>query len=77
MVANTKTEFLGIMTNSVTMILLLSSEGGIDNHRFHLRIFRRKNPQLTETWGIFLRILVNSPSTNKLQIDSNGSKKKI
>ena len=31
MVATTKIEFLGTMTNSVTMILLLSSEGGIDN----------------------------------------------
>ena len=31
MVATTKIEFLGTMTDSVTMVLLLSSEGGIDN----------------------------------------------
>ena len=31
MVATTKIEFLGTMTDSVTIVLLLSSEGGIDN----------------------------------------------
>ena len=31
MVATTKIEFLGTMTDSATMVLLLSSEGGIDN----------------------------------------------
>ena len=31
MVATTKIEFLGTMIDSATMVLLLSSEGGIDN----------------------------------------------
>ena len=31
MVATTKIEFLGTMTDSATMVLLLSNEGGMDN----------------------------------------------